>query len=286
MTDVPDIKNQLTRVVDRIDTLYQCGGSIAGIATGIRPFDSMCSGLHYSELSVFAGRPSAGKSTLAINLALHAVVGQKIPTVIFAFSLKAEQIVTRMLSTAGCICLDRLQNGNLDDDDWARLSGAVQKISCAQVFIDDTNVSSLEDMEIHVKNHVNEHGVGLIIIDDLQTLLFRCNISGSDIAIAAVVHLLKSLAIELNLPVVLFSQLRPDLEYRENKRPRLSDLINAEIIEQAADMVTFIYREELYDEHSTQSGLAELIVAKQNHGPLGTCHLTFSGRYASFRDSS
>jgi replicative DNA helicase len=278
------IKDLLVRAVDRIDTLFQQDDPITGVATGFTQFDEMTSGLQSSDLVIVAGRPSMGKTTFAMNIAEHASVKLKIPVAVFSMEMPGEQLAMRMLSSLGRIDQHKVRTGKLSDDDWPKLTHAVGQLAEAPLFIDDTPALSPTELRSRSRRLMREHGLGLIVIDYLQLMEVRGTSENRTNEISEISRSLKSLAKELGVPIVALSQLNRSLEQRPNKRPVMSDLRESGAIEQDADVITFIYRDEVYNEDSPEKGIAEIIISKQRNGPIGTARMTFIGQYTRFEN--
>ena len=278
------IKDLLVKAVDRIDTLFQQDNPITGVPTGFDDFDEMTSGLQPSDLVIVAGRPSMGKTTFAMNIAEHAAVKTQMPVAVFSMEMPGEQLAMRMLSSLGRIDQHRVRTGKLDDDDWPRLTHAVGQLAEAPLFIDDTPALSPTELRSRARRLMREHGLGLIVIDYLQLMQIRGGSENRTNEISEISRNLKSLAKELNVPIIALSQLNRSLEQRPNKRPVMSDLRESGAIEQDADVITFIYRDEVYNEDSPDKGIAEIIIGKQRNGPIGTVRMTFIGQYTRFEN--
>jgi len=284
-TGMVSIKNLLAGVVDRIDELYQSDNPITGIPTGWTDFDEMTSGLQPSDLVIVAGRPSMGKTALAMNMAEQTAIKTRKPVAVFSMEMSGEQLAMRMMSSLGRIDQSKVRTGKLDDDDWARLTSAMGILADAPLYIDDTPALTPTELRARARRMAREHGLGLIVIDYLQ-LMQSSSGSGENRAteISEISRGLKALAKELHVPVVALSQLNRSLEQRPNKRPIMSDLRESGAIEQDADVIVFIYRDEVYNEESADKGIAEIIIGKQRNGPIGTVRLTFQGRYTRFEN--
>ena len=278
------IKDLLVKAVDRIDTLFQQDNPITGVPTGFSDFDEMTSGLQRSDLVIVAGRPSMGKTTFAMNLAEHAAIKTGLPVAVFSMEMPGEQLAMRMMSSLGRIDQHKLRTGKLDDDDWPRVTSAVGILAEAPLFIDDTPALTPTDLRARARRLAREHGLGMIVIDYLQLMQVLGNKENRATEISEISRSLKSLAKELSVPVVALSQLNRSLEQRPNKRPVMSDLRESGAIEQDADLIVFIYRDEVYHEDSQDKGTAEIIIAKQRNGPIGTTRLTFLGQYTRFEN--
>ncbi|AQU83076.1 MAG: replicative DNA helicase [Halomonas sp.] len=276
----------LTKAVDRIDELFNLKGEMTGLSTGFRDLDEMTSGLQPSDLVIIAGRPSMGKTTFAMNLVEHAVISSDKPVMVFSMEMPAESLMLRVLSSLGRIDQTRVRSGQLEDEDWPRLTSAVNLLKDKQLFIDDTAALSPNEMRSRLRRVVREHGnIALIMIDYLQLMQipgFSENRTGE---ISEISRSLKGLAKEFQCPVVALSQLNRSLEQRPNKRPVMSDLRESGAIEQDADVIAFVYRDEVYNQDNPDNqGIAELIIGKQRNGPIGTVHMAFIGKYTRFED--
>lgn len=279
------IKDVLTEVVDRIDELFQQDNPLTGIPTGFSDFDKDTSGLQKGDLIIVAGRPSMGKTSFAMNIAEHAVIKTEKPVAVFSMEMSASQLAMRMLSSLGRIDQNKMRTGKLDDDDWPRLASAVGLLAEKPLFIDDTPALSPNELRTRCRRLMREHGqLGLILIDYLQLMQVPGNKENRTAEISEISRSLKSLAKELHVPVIALSQLNRGLEQRPNKRPVMSDLRESGAIEQDADIIVFIYRDEVYNPDSPDKGTAEIIIGKQRNGPIGTTRLTFLGKYTRFEN--
>ncbi|BAZ94853.1 replicative DNA helicase [Thiohalobacter thiocyanaticus] len=278
------IKDLLTKTVDRIDYLFQLDNPITGVPTGFNDFDEMTAGLQPSDLVIVAGRPSMGKTTFAMNIVEHAAIKNKTPVAVFSMEMPGEQLAMRMMSSLGRIDQHKVRTGKLEDEDWPRLTSAVSILADAPLFIDDTPALSPNDLRARARRLKREHDLGLIVIDYLQLMQSSSRSDNRAAEISEISRSLKALAKELHVPVVTLSQLNRSLEQRPNKRPVMSDLRESGAIEQDADMIVFIYRDEVYNEDSPDKGTAEIIVGKQRNGPIGTRRLTFLGQYTRFEN--
>ncbi|WP_110656369.1 replicative DNA helicase [Salinicola halimionae] len=276
----------LTKAVDRIDELFNMKGQMTGISTGFRDLDDMTSGLQPSDLVIIAGRPSMGKTTFAMNLVEHAVVSNDKPVVVFSMEMPAESLMLRVLSSLGRIDQTRVRTGQLEDEDWPRLTSAVNLLKDRQLFIDDTPALSPNELRTRARRIAREHGnIGLVMIDYLQLMQVPGLSENRTAEISEISRSLKGLAKEFGCPVVALSQLNRSLEQRPNKRPVMSDLRESGAIEQDADVIAFVYRDEVYNsDNPDNKGLAELIIGKQRNGPIGTVHMAFIGKYTRFED--
>lgn len=281
-----NIKSILVRAVEKIDALYHSGDSITGLPTGLSDLDEMTSGLQPSDLVIVAGRPSMGKTTLVMNMAEHAAIKSTKPVLVFSMEMPGDSLAMRMMSSLGRIDQHRIRTGKLDDDDWPRVTSAVHMLSEAPLFIDDTAALSPAEMRARARRLVKEHGsLGLIVVDYLQLMKvpgFKAENRTAEIS--EISRSLKALAKELHVPVIALSQLNRSLEQRQDKRPVMSDLRESGAIEQDADLICFIYRDEVYNEDSPDKGTAEIIIAKQRNGPIGKVRVAFLGKYTRFED--
>jgi replicative DNA helicase len=279
------IKTLLGRAVERIDALYQRDEPITGLATGFSDFDMMTSGLQPADLIIVAGRPSMGKTSFAMNMAEHVAIQTKRPVAVFSMEMPGDALAMRMMSSLGRIDQHRVRTGRLEEDEWPRLTSAVNILAGAPMFIDDTPALSPTEVRARARRlKRDQDDLGLIVLDYLQ--LMQAPGSGENRAteISAISRSLKALAKELNVPVIALSQLNRSLEQRPNKRPVMSDLRESGAIEQDADLIVFIYRDEVYNEDTNDKGMAEIIIAKQRNGPIGTTRLTFLGKYTKFEN--
>ncbi|HEY9150463.1 MAG: replicative DNA helicase [Gammaproteobacteria bacterium] len=279
------IKDLLSAAVDKIDELFHRDNPITGVPTGFNDFDELTAGLQNSDLIIVAGRPSMGKTTYAMNIAENAAIREKIPTAVFSMEMPGEQLAMRLMSSLGHIDQHKVRTGKLEDDDWPRLTSAVSILAEAPLFIDDTPALSPTELRARARRLKREHGLGLIVVDYLQ--LMQTGRGGSDNRtneISEISRGLKALAKELHVPVIALSQLNRGLEQRPNKRPVMSDLRESGAIEQDADVIVFIYRDEVYNPDSPDKGTAEIIIGKQRNGPIGSVRLTFLGQYTRFEN--
>ncbi len=278
------VRDLLVDVTDRIDKLYHQDTPYTGVPTGFTDFDERTSGLQSSDLVIVAGRPSMGKTSFAMNIAEHAAIKSRVPVVVFSMEMPGEQLVMRMLSSLGRIDQHRVRTGRLTDEDWPRLTSAMSILSEAPLFIDDTPALNPTELRARARRIKRDHGLGLIVIDYLQLMQVPGTKENRTNEISEISRSLKALAKELQVPVIALSQLNRGLEQRPNKRPVMSDLRESGAIEQDADLITFIYRDEVYHEDSPDKGIAEIIIGKQRNGPIGTVKLTFLGAYTRFEN--
>jgi len=280
-----EIQPLLTQVVERIDELYHRDNQsdITGVPTGFVDLDRMTSGMQGGDLIIVAGRPSMGKTAFSLNIGEHVAVEQGLPVAVFSMEMAGTQLAMRMLGSVGRLDQHRLRTGRLLDEDWPRLTHAIQKMNDAQLFIDET--PALNPMELRARSRrlARQCGqLGLIVIDYIQLMSGSGNGENRATEISEISRSLKGLAKELNCPVIALSQLNRSLEQRPNKRPVMSDLRESGAIEQDADVILFIYRDQVYNPDSPDKGTAEIIIGKQRNGPIGTVRLTFLGEYTKF----
>ena len=278
------LKQILPEAVDRIDLLHQSEGDITGISSGYGEFDKLTAGLQKGDLIIIAGRPSMGKTTLAINIAENAAIGAKVPTAIFSMEMPAQQLAFRMISSLGRVDQTHLRTGTFPDEDWSRINTAVQLMSEAPIFIDDAPSLSPTEIRARARRLHREHGLGLIVVDYLQLMQVEGTKENRATELSEISRSLKALAKELELPVIALSQLNRSVEQRNDKRPVMSDLRESGAIEQDADLIIFIYREEVYNQDTPRKGIADIAIAKQRNGPIGDFPLTFVGRYTKFEN--
>jgi replicative DNA helicase len=279
-----NIKGLLKTAVERIDALFEKDDPITGIPTGFNEFDEKTSGLQAGDLIIVAGRPSMGKTSFAMNIAEYAAVKQRASVAIFSMEMPGEQLAMRMLASLGRIDQHRLRIGKLAEEDWPRLSSAVAVLTDTALFVDDGAALTPTELRARARRLKREHQLDLIIIDYLQLMRVPGSTENRATEISEISRSLKALAKELHVPIIALSQLNRSLEQRPNKRPVMSDLRESGAIEQDADLIVFIYRDEVYNEDSPDKGTAEIIIAKQRNGPIGTTRLTFLGQYTKFEN--
>ncbi|MFY9603760.1 MAG: replicative DNA helicase [bacterium] len=281
------VKDLISAAYDRIEYLYQNKGGVTGIPTGFKDLDRLTAGLQPSDLIIVAARPAMGKTSFALNIALHVALEAKIPVAIFSLEMSREQLIMRMLSSEAGIDGQRLRTGFLDEEDWLLLTTAMARLSEAPIYIDDTPNITVMDIRAKARRLVQEQGQALILLDYLQLVNSRRSFESRQQEITEISRGLKALARELQVPVVALSQLSRAVEQRQDKRPVLSDLRESGAIEQDADVVAFIYRDEYYNpDTETKKGIAEIIIGKQRNGPTGVVQLAFLKDSMRFRDLS
>lgn len=278
------LKQILPGTIDRLDMLANTEGDITGISTGFTELDKLTAGFQRGELIIIAGRPSMGKTTLAMNIAENAAIGGKHPTAIFSMEMSAEQLSFRMIGSVGRVNQSNLRTGNFSDEDWSRINSAVAMMSSAPLFIDDTGSLTPTEIRARARRLKREHGLALIVVDYLQLMQIPGTKENRATEISEISRSLKALAKELDVPIIALSQLNRSVEQRTDKKPVMSDLRESGAIEQDADVIAFIYREEVYDQDTPRKGIADIIIAKQRNGPVGDLHLTFLGEYTKFEN--
>lgn len=280
------MKDLLSKAVERIDYLFGLDNPLTGVPTGFDDFDQKTSGLQKSDLIIVAGRPSMGKTTFAMNIAENAAIKGQVPVAVFSMEMPGEQLAMRMMSSLGRIDQHRVRTGKLNDEDWPRLTSAVQILSDAPIYIDDTPGLTPTELRSRARRLAREHGLGLIIIDYLQLMQGSATAAKENRTneISEISRSLKALAKELEVPVIALSQLNRGLEQRTDKRPIMSDLRESGAIEQDADVIVFIYRDEVYNEDSPDKGMAEILIRKQRNGPIGVSRLAFLGQFTRFEN--
>lgn len=281
------IQSLLAQVVERIDELYNRDSvtDITGVPTGFIDLDRMTSGLQPGDLIIVAGRPSMGKTAFSINIGENVAIDSGLPVAVFSMEMVGAQLAMRMLGSVARLDQHRLRTGRLNDDDWPRLTRAIQKMNDAQFYIDETPALTPIELRARARRLARQCGkLGLIIIDYLQLMSGNGNHGSENRAseISEISRSLKGLAKELNCPVIALSQLNRSLEQRLNKRPIMSDLRESGAIEQDADVILFIYRDEVYNPDSPDKGTAEIIIGKQRNGPIGSIRLAFLGQFTKY----
>ena len=276
------IQVAIKEAIEKLGELAKREGDITGIPTGFKDFDEKTAGLQDSDLIIVAGRPSMGKTTLAMNIAENAAIKHEKPVAIFSMEMSAQQLVRRMFSSLGQIDQNKLRTGSLDDLDWPKLTSAMNLLHKSHIFIDETPSLSPAELRARARRLKREHDIGLIVVDYLQLMAVPGTRENRATEIAEISRSLKAIAKELQLPVIALSQLNRALEQRPNKRPVMADLRESGSIEQDADLIVFIYRDEVYNEETPEKGKAEIIIGKHRNGPTGTVVLTFQGHWLRF----
>lgn len=279
-----DINKLVQESLKEIEKRAENGDAVTGVATGFTDFDNKTTGLQGGDLIIVAGRPSMGKTSFAMNLAEYASLKNDAVTAIFSMEMSGTQLSTRLISSMGRINQQKIRTGKLTDDDWPRLTNAIALLSKANIFIDDTPALTPTDIRARARRLKREKGLDLIVIDYMQLMQLSNNSENRATELSEISRSLKALARELDVPVVALSQLNRSLENRTDKRPIMSDLRESGAIEQDADLIAFIYRDEVYNEDSPDKGKAEILVRKQRNGPIFTTTLTFLGECTRFEN--
>ena len=286
-TDFVPVTKALIEAFDVLQTRHANGGSITGLPTGYTEFDEMTAGLQPTDLIILAARPAMGKTTLALNMAEYAAIKTKKAIAVFSMEMSSSQLALRLISANGRVNATRLRTGQLEDEDWSRVTSSIRMLRESKIFIDDTPALSPAVLRAKARRLKREHDLGLIVIDYLQLMAVPGNSENRATEISEISRNLKALAKELNVPVLALSQLNRSLETRTDKRPIMADLRESGAIEQDADVIVFIYRDEYYNkENSPDKGLAEIIIGKQRNGPTGSLKLKFFGEYTRFDNLS
>jgi len=276
------VQDSLKEAMAKIEELNAFEGDITGIPTGYLDFDKLTAGLQPSDLIIIAGRPAMGKTTFAMNVAEHAAIKYGKSVAVFSMEMASLQLVMRMFSSVGQIDQNRIRTGSLDDMDWPKLTSAMNLLHKSKIFIDDTPALSPSELRARARRLKREHDIDLIVVDYLQLMSVPDIKENRATEIAEISRSLKTIAKELNVPVVALSQLNRALENRPNKRPLMADLRESGAIEQDADLIVFIYRDEVYNKESGEKGKAEIIIGKHRNGSTGTIHLAFQGPWLRF----
>ena len=282
-----DIKELLPKVAERIDQLFQRDNpsDVTGIPTGYKDLDMMTSGLQPGDLIIIAGRPSMGKTSLALNMCEYVSVDTGLPTAVFSMEMASNQLVSRLIGSVGKLNQQKMRTGQLDDNDWEKLSYALGQLNEAPIFIDEGSALNPYEVRARARRLHKQCGkLGLIVIDYLQLMGSAGSTENRATEISEISRSLKALAKELNVPVIALSQLNRSVEQRPDKRPVMSDLRESGAIEQDADVIMFIYRDEVYNPETPDKGIAEIILAKQRNGPVGRVKLTFLGEFTKFEN--
>lgn len=281
------IDSLLTEAVDKIEELYKTKQTVTGVPTGFVDLDAKTAGMQGGDLVIVAGRPSMGKTSFSMNLIEYAAINENLPVAVFSMEMPGAQLTARMLASLSRVNSSKLRTGQLDADDWPKLTSAMGILQDKNIYIDDT--PALSPLEVRTRARrlaaEHEHGLGMIMIDYLQLMRGSDNSTENrTLEISNITRALKGLAKELNCPIVVLSQLNRSLEQRPNKRPVMSDLRESGAIEQDADVIMFIYRHEVYEPETEQKGMAEIIIGKQRNGPIGTVRLAFLGEFTRFEN--
>ncbi|TCZ75713.1 replicative DNA helicase [Paenibacillus albiflavus] len=276
------IRDVLMDVFERIEFLYSHKGGTSGIPSGFPDLDKMTNGFQRSDLIIVAARPSVGKTAFALNIAQNVGVRAKETVAIFSLEMGAAQLVNRMICAEANVDAGRLRTGQLEPEDWEKLTMAIGSLSESQIYIDDSPAVTVADIRAKCRRLKQEHGLGMILIDYLQLIAGRGKGDNRQQEVSEISRTLKQIARELNVPVIALSQLSRGVEQRQDKRPMMSDLRESGSIEQDADIVAFLYRDDYYDKESEKKNTIEIIIAKQRNGPVGTVELAFLKHYNKF----
>ncbi len=277
------LRSILVETFERIEKLYESKGGVTGLPTGYPDLDRLTAGFQPSDLIILAARPSMGKTTFALNLASYAAVELKIPVIIFSLEMSKEQLALKLLCSEAGVDNQRIRTGTLRDDDWPRLSHALGRLSDAMLFIDDSPGISAMEIRAKARRIKAEHGLGLVIIDYLQLMQTRSRSENRQQEVSEISRSLKALARELDVPVIALSQLSRAVEQRADKKPGLADLRESGSLEQDADIVCFLYREDYYNPETDRKNITELIIAKQRNGPVGSVDFYFQKEFSKFQ---
>jgi len=280
------VRRMLPGLIEKIDEWHSNPDAMRGLATGFVDFDRRTGGLRGGDLVIVAGRPSMGKTTLAINMAENVALAPDVKGSVLVFSMEmpSEQLMTRMLASWGGVPLHDIRSGRVTDHDWARISSATSQLQEARIFIDESPGLTPTELRARARRVKREHGLDLVVVDYLQLMQVTGTKENRATEISEISRGLKALAKELDVPVIALSQLNRSVEQRENKRPVMSDLRESGAIEQDADMILFIYREEVYDKNSPRKGEADIDLAKHRNGETGHFILTFQGQFTRFQN--
>jgi replicative DNA helicase len=279
-----NIESVLTKTIDRLEALVKNNKEITGVSSGFTDLDKKTSGLQSSDLIIVAARPSMGKTTFAMNLVENAMMMEEKPVLVFSLEMPSEQIMMRMLASLSRVDQTKIRTAQLDDEDWARISNTMRMLKDKDtLYVDDSSALTPMELRSRARKLARERGgISMIMIDYLQLMHVPDKSDNRTLEIAEISRSLKALAKELEVPVIALSQLNRTLEQRADKRPVNSDLRESGSIEQDADLIMLIYRDEVYHENSQEKGIAEIIIGKQRNGPIGTVRLTFQGQFSRF----
>ena len=278
------LRDVLGATIDRLDLLHQTQGHLTGVSTGYNDLDRLTAGLQPGDLIIVAGRPSMGKTTLALNIAESAAISHNVPVAVFSMEMSREQLAFRMISSLGRVDQSHLRTGMFGDEDWARINSAIAQMRNAPIYIDDSGALTPTEVRARARRLKRERGLGLIVIDYLQLMQVPGTKENRATEISEISRSIKALAKELQVPVIALSQLNRGVEQRTDKKPVMSDLRESGALEQDSDLIMLIYREEVYEPDTPRKGIADIIIAKQRNGPTGEVHLTFLGKYTRFEN--
>ncbi len=280
--DYHSLRDVLTGTLEAIERLHEDHREITGVPTGFPDLDRLTSGLQPSNLIIVAARPAVGKSTLGLDVARHAAVRASVPTVVFSLEMSRTELVQRLMCAECTVDMQRLRTGRMEESDWTRLTRSLGKLADAPLFIDDSPGTTMMEIRAKCRRLRQRHGLGLVVVDYLQLMQPSKRFESRQQEVSEISRSLKLLAKELEVPVIAISQLSRQPEARSDKKPMLSDLRESGALEQDADMVLFIYRDDLYDPESPRKGEADLILSKHRNGPTDTVTVTFQGQYSRF----
>lgn len=284
---ISTMKDIVSEVYEQVEVLHEASSSISGVPSGYIDFDRLTSGFQNSDLIIVASRPGMGKTSFVLGVARHIAMREKLPIAIFSLEMSKQQLALRLMSAESKIDLQRVRDGKIKDEEWTQLARAVEKLADCKIFIDDTAFLTVMDLRSRARMMVSTNNVKLIIVDYLQLMQSTTNYRGNKVLeITEISQNLKGIAKELNIPLIAVSQLSREVEKRENKRPLLADLRESGSIEQDADIVTFIYRDEYYEKEEGNIGKAEIMIAKHRNGPTGKLNLQFNKKFALFSNLS
>ena len=280
------VRSMLPKLIDKIDAWHNNPDGLRGLATGFDAFDKLTGGLRGGDLLIVAGRPSMGKTTLAINIAENVAVDPRTrgSVLVFSMEMPSEQLMTRMLSSVGGVPLHNIRSGRISDEEWVRVTSATSQLAEARIYIDETPGLTPTELRARARRIKRDNGLDLVVVDYLQLMQVNGTKENRATEISEISRGLKALAKELSVPVIALSQLNRSVEQRENKKPVMSDLRESGAIEQDADMILFIYREEVYDKNTPRKGQADIDLAKHRNGEAGYFTLTFQGQYTRFQN--
>ena len=277
------MKDIAPEVFDEVEKLHEAGSDVSGIPSGYIELDKYTLGFQKSDLIIIAARPGMGKTSLVLGMALNITLKEKLPVALFSLEMSKHQVGQRLMSAQSRIDLQRFRDGKIKEDEWTKLGRAVEKLAECKLYIDDTAFLTVMDLRSRARMMASTYGIKMIIVDYLQLMQSTSNYRGNKVQeITEISQNLKGIAKELDIPVIAVSQLSREVEKRESKKPQLADLRESGSIEQDADLVAFVYRDEYYDENSNKKGEADLIIAKHRNGPTGKVKLQFNKRYALF----
>ncbi len=265
---------------------HESGGNVTGVPSGLVDLDALTTGFQPSDLIIIAARPSMGKTSLALGFAEHVAINKKKAVAVYSMEMSKAQLAMRSIASVGRVDQQKLRTGELDDADWPRVTGAIMQLREAKIFVDDTSALSPTELRSRARRLKRDHDICMVVIDYLQLMAIPETQENRATEIAGISRSLKALAKELNVPVIALSQLNRSVEQRNDKRPLMSDLRESGGIEQDADVVAFIYRDEYYNRDSPDKGLAEIIISKQRNGPTGTVKAAFNGAYVRFDNAA